>query len=53
MENITKELDRKREIVITKKKRAQLKDDVWKYGEEEDALNYVLFRIGEVTVKVY
>jgi hypothetical protein len=53
IDNIIEELDRKREIVITKKKRAQLKDDVWKYGEEEDALNYVLFRIGEVTVKVY
>jgi hypothetical protein len=34
-------------------KRAQLKDDVWKYPEEEDAIDYILFRIVEVTVKVY
>ena len=33
-----------------KKKQAQLKDEVWKYGEEEeDTIDYVLFRIRELT----
>ena len=36
IDNIIEELDKKRDIAITKKKRVQLKDDVWKYGEEED-----------------
>jgi hypothetical protein len=53
IDNIIEELDRKREIVINKKQKTLLKDDVWKYGEEEETIDYVLFRIGEVTVKVY
>ena len=50
IDNIIKELDKKREIAINKKKKALLKDEVWKYGEEEDTIDYVLFRIRELTV---
>jgi hypothetical protein len=44
-----KELDKKRDITIYKKKKAQLKDEVWKYGEEEGIIDYVLFTIRELT----
>jgi hypothetical protein len=47
--NIIEELDKKRDIAINKKKKAQLKDEVWKYGEVEDTIDYVLFRIRELT----
>ena len=49
---VIEELDKKREIAINKKKRALLKDEVWKYGEEEDTIDYVLFRIRELTVRL-
>jgi hypothetical protein len=32
-----------------KKKQALLKDEVWKYSEEEDTIDYVLFIIREGT----
>ena len=38
---------------INKKKEALLKDEVWKYGEEEDTIDYVLFIILELTGKLY
>jgi hypothetical protein len=42
-----KELDKKRDTAIYKKKKAQL---VWKYGggEEEDTIDYVLFTIRDL-----
>ena len=43
IDNIIKELDKKRDIAINKKKRALLKDEMLKYRIEEDTLNYVLF----------
>jgi hypothetical protein len=46
--NITEELDKKRDIAINKKRQALLKDEVWKYSEEEDTIDYVLFRIREL-----
>ena len=49
IDNIIEELDKKRDIAITKKRQALLKDEVWKYGEEEDTIDYVLFRIRELT----
>ena len=49
IDNIIEELDKKRDIAITKKKQALLKDEVWKYSEEEDTIDYVLFRISELT----
>jgi hypothetical protein len=49
----SRNLDKKRDIAITKKKRAQLKDEVRKYVEEEDAIDYILFRIRELTGKLY
>lgn len=53
IDNIIEELDKKREIAITKKKRALLKDEGWKYGEEEDTIDYIIFIIHEATSKVY
>jgi hypothetical protein len=52
IDNIIEELDKKRDIAITKKKQAQLKDEVWKYSEEEDTIDYVLFMIREMTGKL-
>jgi hypothetical protein len=49
VDNIIEELDKKRDIAINKKKKALLKDEVWKYGREEDTIDYVLFRIRELT----
>ena len=49
IDNIIEELDKKRNIAINKKQQALLKDEVWKYGEEEDTIDYVLFRIRELT----
>jgi hypothetical protein len=47
--NIIKKLDKKRDIAIDKKKKAQLKDEVSIYRLEEDTIDYVLFRIRELT----
>ncbi len=49
IENIIEELDKKRGIAIHKKKKALFKDEVWKYSEEEDTIDYVLFIICELT----
>ena len=49
---IIEELDKKREIAITKKEEAILKDETWKYSEEEDVLDYILFLILEGTGKL-
>jgi len=51
--NIIDELDKKRDIAINKKKQAQLKDEVWKYGEKEDSIDFFLFIIREVTGRLY
>src|ERR687898_2987054 len=53
IDNIIEELDRKREVVINKKQKTLLKDEVVEYGEEEDAIDYVLVRIRELTGKLY
>ena len=45
--NIIQELDKKRKSAINKKKRAILKDETWKYSEEEDTIDYILFLINE------
>ncbi len=52
IDNIIEELDRKREIAINKKQKTLLKDEVLEYGEEEDAIDYILFIIGEGTGKL-
>ncbi|HZL23877.1 MAG TPA: hypothetical protein VFC05_11165, partial [Nitrososphaeraceae archaeon] len=49
IDNIIEELHKKREVAINKKHQALLKDEVWKYGGEEDTIDYVLFRIRELT----
>ncbi len=36
IEDIIQELNKKRNVAINKKKRAILKDETWKYSEEED-----------------
>ena len=53
IDNIIEELGKKREVAITKKQKTILKDEVWKYGEEEDAIDYILFIIREGTGKLY
>ncbi len=51
--NIIEELDKKRDRAINKMKKAILKDEVLKYGEEEDTIDYILFIIREGTGKLY
>ena len=53
IEDIIQELDKKRKIAITKKQKTLLKDEMLKYGEEEDAIDYILFIILELTGKLY
>ena len=52
IDNIVEELNNKRNVAINKKKRAILRDDTWKYSEEEDILDYILFVILEGTGKL-
>ena len=41
-----------KDTAINKKKEDILKDEVWKYSEEEDAIDYFLFIIRELTGKL-
>jgi len=52
IDNIIKELDRKRDITIYKKRQALLRDEVYMYRLEEITLDYVLFIIPELTGKL-
>ena len=49
IDDIIKELAKKRDIAIHKKKQAQLKDEVSIYRLEEGTIDYVLFTILELT----
>ena len=53
IDNIIEELDNKRNVAINKKEEAILKDETWKYSEEEDILDYILFLIREGTGQLY
>ena len=53
IDNITEELDKKRDIAINKKNKALLKDEVSIYRLEETTLDYILFIIREVTGRLY
>ena len=53
IDNIIEELDKKRDITINKKQKTLLKNEVVEYGEDEDAIDYILFIIREVTGKLY
>jgi hypothetical protein len=53
IDNIIEELDKKREVAINKKKKAQLKDEVSIYRLEENTLDYIIFIINESTGKLY
>ena len=53
IDDIIKQLDKKRDITIHKKKQAQLKDEVSMYRLEEDTIDYVLFIIRELTGRLY
>jgi hypothetical protein len=46
---IIEELDKKRDVAIPKKKQAMLKDEVSMYRLQETTIDYVLFRIRELT----
>ena len=49
IDDIIKQLDKKRNIAIHKMKQAMLKDEVSMYKLEETTLDYVLFKIRELT----
>ena len=49
IDDIIKQLDKKRNIAIYKMKNAMLKDDVSMYRLEETTLDYVLFKLRELT----
>ena len=51
IDNIIDKLDKNRDIAINKKKKAELKDEMLKYSEEEDVIDYILFIIHESTGK--
>ena len=53
IEDIIQELNKNRKIAINKNQKTVLKDETWKYSEEEDILDYVLFVICESTNKLY
>ena len=53
IDNIIEELDKRRDIAIHKKKQALLKDEMLKYGEEEDTIDYIIFIIREGIGKLY
>jgi hypothetical protein len=53
IDNIIKELDKKREVAITKKQKTLLKDEVLEYGEEEDTIDYILYIIGQLRSKSF
>jgi hypothetical protein len=52
IDNIIEELDKKRDIAINKMTKAMLKDDVSMYRLQETTIDYVLFRIREMTGKL-
>jgi hypothetical protein len=52
IDDIIEELDKKRDIAIHKMKQALLKDEVSMYRLEETNIDYVLFRIRELTGKL-
>ena len=52
-DNIIKELDKKREVAINKKNKAQLRDEVSVYILAENILDYILFISRELTGKSY
>ena len=53
LEDIIKELNKKRKIAITKKQKTILKDEGLKYGEEEDTIDYILYMIGQLRSKSF
>ena len=52
IDNIIEELDKIR-VVIDKKNKAHLKDEVSIYRLEENTIDYILFKIREGTGKLY
>ena len=52
IDDIIKELAKKRDIARYKKKQAQAKDEFSMYRLEEDTIDYVLFIIRELTGKL-
>ena len=53
IDSIIKELEKKREVAITKKQKTILKDEVLEYGEEEDTIDYILYIIGQLRSKSF
>jgi len=53
IDNIIEKLDKNREVAINKKQKSILKDEMLKYSEEEDTIDYILFIIREGTCRLY
>ena len=53
IDSIVKELDKKREVAITKKQKTLLKDEVLEYGEEEDTIDYILYIMEQLRSKSF
>ena len=53
IDNIIEELVKKREVAINKKQKNLLKDEMLKYEEEEDTIDYIIFLIREGAGKLY
>jgi len=51
IDSIVKELDKKREVDISKKQKTLLKDEVLEYEEEGDTIDYILYIIGQLRSK--
>ena len=53
IDNIIKELNKKREVALIRKQKTLQKDEVLEYEEEEDTINYILYIIGQLRSKSF
>ena len=52
IDNIIKELNKKREVALIRKQKTLQKDEVLEH-EEEDTINYILYIIGQLRSKSF
>jgi hypothetical protein len=53
IDNIIKELNKKREVALIRKQKTLQKDEVLEYEEEEDTIDYILYIIGQLRSKSF
>ena len=53
IDNIIKELNKKREVALIRKQKTLQKDEVLEYEEEQDTINYILYIIGQLRSKSF